>query len=159
MAWDVNKDLIKGDDLLLYLTSGQTVLAYATSCSIQIDQETLDTSSKFSCRWNANLGGRASYTISADALYCKNESGLSGLSFDDLLDMMIDGDNIDWYIGQEVPRGTGETCDERSHALDTTKPYYSGKAIVTSVSLSAGNNEIASCSISLTGSGEIVTHN
>lgn len=86
--WDINNDLVNGDDLLLYLTSGKTVVAYATSCSINVEQETIDTSSKFSCRWNANMGGRASYTISADALYCDNASGLS---FDDLLAMQVEG--------------------------------------------------------------------
>lgn len=154
MAWDINNDLVNGDSLLLYLTSGKTVVAYATSCSVQVDQETIDTSSKFSCRWNANMGGRASYTISADALYCNNASGLS---FDGLLDMMVEGKNVDWYIGQEEA-WTG-TCENNPHTLDTSKPYYSGKALVTSVSLSAGNNEIASCSISLTGSGEITKTN
>ena len=39
--------------------------------------------------------------------------------------------------------------------LDTAKTYYNGKAVVTSCSLEAGNNEIATCSITLTGAGEI----
>ena len=152
--WDINNDLVNGDSLLLYLTSGKTVLAYATSCSIQVDQESIDTSSKFSCRWNANMGGRASYSISADALYCNNASGIS---FDGLLEMMVEGKNVDWYVGQEEA-WTG-TCESNPHTLDTSKPYYSGKALVTSVSLEAGNNEIATCSITLTGSGEITKTN
>jgi hypothetical protein len=46
-------------------------------------------------------------------------------------------------------------CDENPHTLDTTKTYYNGKAVVTSCSLEAGNNSIATCSITLTGAGEI----
>lgn len=149
-TWDVKNDLINGDDLLLYLTSGQTVVAYATSVSVQVDSETIDTSSKFSCRWASNIGGRASYTISADALYC---DAAEGISFDKLLEMMVEGEPIEWYIGEEQAH-TG-TCDTNPHTLDTTKRYYNGRAIVTSVSLEAGNNEIASCSISMTGEGEI----
>ena len=158
MSWNINNDLIQGDDLLLYLTSGKTVVAYATSCSIQVDQETIDTSSKFSCRWNANMGGRASYTISADALYCNSTSGVS---FDELLEMMVAGDNVEWYMGQESAYTVDEThkCEDNPHALDTAKPYYGGKALVTSVSLEAGNNEIATCSITLTGSEAIVKYN
>lgn len=160
--WNINDDLIQGDKLLLWLVTGNTtadtdVLAYATSCSIQIDQETIDTSSKFSCRWNATKGGRASYTISADALYT-NVSGVT--SFDTLMALMLKGDNVPWYIGQESGYTVDEdhSCEDNPHILDTTKPYYSGEAIIKSLSLEAGNNEIASCSISMTGSNSIVLH-
>lgn len=148
--WNENTDLIKGDNLLLYLTSGKTVVAYATSCSLQTDSESIDTSSKFSCKWASAMGGKASYTISADALYCNNSNGIS---FDKLLEFMVKGEQIEWYIGQET-EWTG-ACDMNPHTLDTDSTYYNGKAVVTSCSLEAGNNEIASCSITLTGAGEI----
>ena len=156
-TWNENNDLIHGDSLLLYLTSGKTVVAYATSCSLQVDSETIDTSSKFSCKWQSNMGGKASYTISADALYCSNTDGIS---FDKLLEYMVQGEQIEWYMGEEQGpevwnAGGTKGCDENPHALDTSKTYYNGKAVVTSVSLEAGNNEIATCSITLTGAGEI----
>lgn len=149
--WNENAQLVNGDNFLLYLTTGKTVVAYATSCSLQVDSETIDTSSKFSCKWASNMGGKASYTISADALYCQNTEG--AISFDTLLEYMVKGEQIEWYMGEEAAH-TG-TCETNPHTLDTTKTYYNGKAVVTSVSLEAGNNEIASCSISLTGAGEI----
>lgn len=149
--WNENAQLINGDNFLLYLTSGHTVVAYATSCSLQVDSETIDTSSKFSCKWASNMGGKASYTISADALYCQDVEG--AISFDKLLEFMVSGEQIEWYMGEEEDY-TG-SCETNPHTLDTTKTYYNGKAVVTSVSLNAGNNEIASCSISLTGAGEI----
>lgn len=63
-TYNVNTDLVKGNDLFLYVfeqstaitaassfTSANTnVLAFATSCSLQVDGETLDTSNKMSCR-------------------------------------------------------------------------------------------------------------
>lgn len=152
--WNENTDLVHGDDLLLYLTSGQTVLAYATSCSLQADSESIDTSSKFSCKWASAMGGKASYTISADALYCSNTDGIS---FDGLLEYMVTGEQVDWYMGQEEEH-TG-SCETNPHTLDTSKTYYNGKAVVTSISLEAGNNEIATCSITLTGAGEIQKNN
>lgn len=148
--WNENKDLIHGDDLLLYLTTGKTVVAYATSCSLQVDSESIDTSSKFSCKWNSAMGGKASYTISADALYCNNASGIS---FDKLLEMMVKGEQVEWYMGEEE-EWTG-SCEDNPHTLNTASTYYNGKAVVTSCSLEAGNNEIATCSITLTGAGEI----
>lgn len=156
--WNPNSDLINGDNLNLYLTSGKTVLAYATSCSLQVSRETQDTSSKFSCRWNAVKGGRSSYTVSADALYC---SATSGISFDGLLELSNSDDTIEWYIGPESAYTVDSThlCEDNPHTLDTTATYYGGSAIVTEVSLNAGSNEIASCSISLQGSGAIVKYN
>jgi hypothetical protein len=148
--WNENLDLIHGDSLLLYLTSGKTVVAYATSCSLQVDAETIDTSSKFSCKWSSNMGGKAGYQISADALYSSNASGIS---FDSLLEMMVKGEQVEWYMGEEQA-WTG-SCETNPHTLDTSKTYYNGKAVVTSCSLEAGNNEIASCSITMTGAGEI----
>lgn len=149
--WNENAQLINGDNFLLYLTSGHTVVAYATSCSLQVDSETIDTSSKFSCKWASNMGGKASYTISADALYCQDVEG--AISFDKLLEYMVSGEQVEWYMGEEEEH-TG-SCETNPHTLDTTKTYYNGKAVVTSVSLEAGANEIASCSITLTGAGEI----
>lgn len=148
--WNENQDLIHGDRLLLYLTQNKKVVAYATSCSVQVDSETIDTSSKFSCKWASAMGGKASYTISADALYCNNESGIS---FDTLLEYMVEGKQVSWFIGEE--QSFSGNCDENPHTLDTGKTYYNGMAVVSSCSLEAGNNEIATCSITLTGAGEI----
>ena len=164
--WNENAQLVNGDNFLLYLVSGDTaelkdakVIAYATSCSLQVDSETIDTSSKFSCKWASNMGGKASYTISADALYCQDgaigddEYPVDGFTFDSLLRLMVEGKQVAWVIGEEKEH-TG-SCETNPHTLDIAKTYYNGKAVVTSVSLEAGNNEIASCSISLTGAGEI----
>lgn len=150
--WNESDQLVHGDSFLLYLVDSGTVLAYATSCSIQVDSESIDTSSKFSCKWASAMGGKASYTISADALYAQKLSG-SSISFDTLLEYMVCGNQIDWYMGEEAD--FEGNCDENPHTLDTNKVYYNGKAVVTSVSLEAGNNEIASCSITLTGAGPI----
>ena len=149
--WDENTQLVRGNEFSLYLTQGKTVIAYATSCSLQVDSETIDTSSKFSCKWASNLGGNASYTISADALYCQNIG--SGVSFDTLLRYMVSGKQVSWYMGEEMDHDG--TCDTNPHTLDTGSTYYNGRAVITSVSLEAGNNEIATCSITLTGAGEI----
>lgn len=144
-TFNVNTDLILGDDMYLYVTSANTPIAFATTCSVQIDGETIDTSNKMSGRWNSNLAGKNGYTISSDALYTQ---ATGAYSFDALMEKMVEGGKLDWALGK---------CTDRvSFALDTTKPYYSGEGFVTSLSLEAGNNEVASCSITITGSGEIV---
>lgn len=164
MAWNVNKDLVKGNDMYLYLvelgddasmTSGMVetakVVAYATSCSLQADADTMDVSSKFSCRWQAVVPGNASYQVSSDALYCQASaaSANSGYTVDNLFDAMVEGKNIGWVMAQDNAEG----CTVGGP--DTTKPYYWGEAAVTSLSITAGNNEIVTSSIQLQGSGAL----
>lgn len=145
-TYDVNTQLVLGEEMYLYVTSGNTPVAFATSCSVQIDGETIDTSNKMSGRWNSNLAGKNGYTISADALYTQ-ETGL--YSFDSLMEKMIAGGKLEWAIGKAKDYKAGD------YELDTTKPYYAGVGFVTSLSLNAGNNEVASSSITITGSGAI----
>lgn len=151
-----NKDLIKADDLFLYIYSGDTaqVVAFATSCSLNVNQDAIDCSSKVSCRWNDNLPGKMSYDISADALYTQKSGAYS---FDSMMASMIAGEPVDWAIGM-AQEETGVTCDNKTFALDETKEYYTGTAMISSLSLEAGNGDIAQCSISLQGCGEITPH-
>lgn len=150
-SYDVNKDLVLGDDLYLYLTSDKKVLAFATSCSLQIDGETIDTANKMSCAWNATKAGKNSYTISADALYTQAEGDYS---FDALMELMVKREAVEWYIGSPVDESS-VACKSRTFAIDKDAKHYGGEGLITSLSLSAGNNEVASCSITITGSGEI----
>ena len=162
MAWNTNIDLVKGNDYFLYLVLPDTagtissavtdakVIAYATSCSFQIDADTLDVTSKLSCRWNANVAGNASYTVSSDALYCLKSSAdaNSAYTIDHLFEAMVEGKNVGWFMGKD----SAEECGEVG-GLDTGSTYYYGEAAITSLSIEASNNEITSSSITLTGSG------
>ena len=162
MAWNVNTDLIKGNDLNLYLvelgdsamTSGMVssakVIAYSTSCSFEISSDSIDVTSKLSCRWNANVQGNASYTLSSDALYCLQSSASANNAYtvDDLFEAMCDGENVGWVLAKDSSSECGTISGP-----DTTGICYFGEAAITSLSITGGNNEIASSSIQLTGSG------
>lgn len=150
-TYNVNQDLVLGDELFLYIVSGETAtpIAFATSCAIQVDGETIDTSNKMSGRWNSNLGGKNGYTVTSDALYTQVDGHYS---FDSLFDLMLSvkpNNLAKWKVGR---------CKDVKAAdfdLDTSKAYYSGEGYITSLSLNAGNNEVASSSITITGSGAI----
>lgn len=167
--WVAGNDLIKGNDYFLYLvdisnsdsgmTSGMVssskVVAYAQSCSMEINADTLDVTSKLSCRWNAVLPGNASYTVNSDSLYCKkaNADANSAYTIDHLFEDMVAGNNIGWVMAQDsAATATTAECGE-IWGPDTTLPYYWGEAAITSLSINAGNNEIVNSSITLTGSG------
>lgn len=144
-----NEDLILANDLNLWLVkegvSGETVVGYATSVQVSISSDSIDTSNKMSPRWAMFLAGSASYEVSAEALYTRNNEVIG---YDYLMEQMVAGNTVKWKIGTKV-----EAAND--YSLDTAVPYYSGDAVITSLSLSAGNNEVASCSITLTGSGAI----
>lgn len=164
MAWNVNNDLMRGNDVYLYITlpnsagtiasaaTNAKVVAYATSCNLQIDSDTLDVTSKLSCRWQASIAGNASYTVTADALYClrANAAANSAYTVDDLFNAMVEGNNVGWFMGSDSSTVCGQV-----RGLDTTKPYYFGEGTITSLSIEAGNNDICSSSISINGSGKV----
>ena len=164
MAWSVNNDLIKGNDLWLYLveledsamTSGMVatakVLAYSQSCSLEVNADTLDVTTKLACRWNAVLPGNASYTVSSDNLYCLKSAADANNAYtvDHLFDAMVKGDNIGWVLAQDSSTECGTVGGP-----DTTKSYYYGEGAITSLSITGGNNEIATSSLTITGSGEV----
>ena len=163
MAWSVNNDLVKGNDMWLYLvdlsggtmTSGMVenakVLAYSQSCSFEINSDTLDVTTKLSCRWSAVMQGNASYTVSSDNLYCLQSAAAANgaMTVDDLFEAMVEGDNLGWIMAQDSSDDCGTVGGP-----DTTKPYYYGEGAITSLSITAGNNEICTSSITITGSGE-----
>ena len=66
---------------------------------------------------------------------------------------MISGDNVGWVLAQDTSTECGTVGGP-----DTSKSYYYGEAAVTSLSITASNNEIASSSLTLTGSGQVNYH-
>ena len=149
-----NSDLILANELNLWLvrpgtggTSSDEVVGYATSVQVSISSDSIDTSNKMSPRWAMFLAGSSSYEVSAEALYTRNDKVIG---YDYLMEQMVAGNTVKWKIGTKVKK-------EGDYNLDMSKgvPHYEGDAVITSLSLSAGNNEVASCSITLTGSGAI----
>ena len=166
MAWNANKDLILGNDMWLYLVdlghgesagpmtyslveSAQPV-AYATSCSLEMTADNLEAASKMSCRWNVTRQGQGSYTVNADALYCLQASASANGAYtvDDLFQHMLDGDNIGWVMAKDKSEDCGEVGGP-----DTDGVVYWGEASISNLSINGGNNEIASSSLTLNGSG------
>ena len=153
---DINTQGIRGEQLMLYVYTGDTsgnskVIAFGTSVSINTEQETLSSSSKMSCRWASNLAGTVSYTVDSDSLYTQ---ATGACSYDTLMAALIDGDAINWIVGQAQDESNVD-CEARTYALDASKPHYAGKGIITSLSLTAGTDEMAQCSMTITGTGEI----
>lgn len=138
--------LINGTDLLLRVGDsdpGEAILAYSTSCSLEISMDEIDQTSKDSLGWKSVIGGTRSWSVSADALYC-NESQTNE-DFRSLFDLLGGSTNGRKKIYIELAVTGGNSTDNNV--------YYSGYGYVTSLSVNGGTEDQATYSVSITGSG------
>lgn len=137
--------LVNGTDLLLKVgssNSNEVVVAFATSCSLEISMDEIDQTNKDSAGWKQIIGGLRSWSVSADALY-QNEAETSKKAFTDFWDNIENRSKV--YVELTI---TGAS------SADSNK-YYHGEAYVTSLSVNGGTEDQSTFSVSLTGSGAL----
>lgn len=137
-----------GNELFVYMSAaengvGSAPLAYATECTLSISAAQIDTSNKQSGTWASALPGQLSWSVSASALYT------SANNFHTIFETYRTRTKLYVAFG-EITSLASENFD-----LDTAKTHYEGWAYITSMELNAGNGEVASFSIELTGEGEL----
>ena len=152
MAYNETTDLIRGEDMMLYVRENtgtdlapvwaDTPVAYATSNSVSYSLDTIDTSNKLTGNWKSALPGQIGWTVSTEALI-SNTTG--HMSFQTLETMMIARNPIVVKFGKV---GAG-------FALDTTTTYRSGYAIITALDLNTERGGICTSSITLQGNGKL----
>lgn len=146
MAFDRKQDLQLGEGLMLYVSgdSGLLPVAYATSHSLSINGDVIDTSSKMSGAWQDSLIGQLNWQITSDSLVSKTAGHMS---FNTLFDLMV--------AREGVPISIGTPKDTETFELDTTKPVLEGEAAITSLEQTANNGEVCTSSATLQGLGEL----
>ena len=134
-----NTDLIRGDKLFIYIGTSTKPIAYSTSCSLEMSFETIDTANKMSGNWVSSLLGQGSWSISTDALIAKTQDQ----SIDAVFDAMVGREAIKITMaeaGADYVKGTS---------------WFEGEGFISSCNVNANNGEVASMSITITGSGEL----
>lgn len=144
---DSNTDIVRGQ---LFLFIGESPVAFATSCSLEITTEEIDVSNKMTGNWVATSPGKNSFTISSESLLTQLEGTVS---FDALLAKQIAGETLSFVFGEASV--TDRTNTGGSFALDAAKRNYKGTVMITSLSLKSDNGQIASCSAQFKGIGAI----
>ena len=137
--------LVNGTDLLLKVgdsNSNEVVVAFATSCSLEISMDEIDQTNKDSAGYKSIIGGLRSWSVSSDALY-QNEAESSRTGFIELWDKIENRTKV--YVELSV---TGASSGD-------SNKYYHGEAYVTSLSVNGGTEDQATYSVSLTGSGAL----
>lgn len=136
---------LNGSELFVYKASDDSkVVAYATSCTLNIGQDSRDISSKSSAGWQEFLEGQRNWTVDVEGLYAFTLAGGGALvnGADDLFTSRItsrDAFTIKF----------GNTDTDAS----TDAHLYSGSVYVTSISLTGGTEDNATYSVTFQGTG------
>tara|TARA_R100001463_G_scaffold74997_2_gene129035 strand:+ start:1089 stop:1520 length:432 start_codon:yes stop_codon:yes gene_type:complete len=133
--------IFNGTSLVLSIdTSGggsPVLLGASTSCSVNFTLDTFETTNKDSAHRKAYLPAATGFTMDCEAFYTTDET--------------VAPDNIMTALNARTLVDV-----EFNEASDTTGDYkYTGKAYITSCSLNAPNEDAATYSISLQGSGAL----
>ena len=142
-------NVVKGSKLMLFL--GGTAIACATSHTLSISIDTTESSTKskdnHAGAWKTYEASDMSWTVSSENLY---STGGVGKSFEDLYTLKGQAVDIIFTTATEtdldVPEG-GWTPKANTG--------YKGKAIITSLELSAPDGENATFSVNLQGTGAL----
>lgn len=123
---------IKGLDVLIKV--GAQVVGGQRNASIEMSAEVIDTTVKTSGGWAEKIPGQKSWTSSCDGVYFLTDAGMTAVQT-----AFVSGTEVELEFS------------------NTTGIYYKGKAIITSMSMEAGQDDVVSYSISFEGTGALST--
>ena len=121
---------IKGLDVLIKV--GSTVVGGQRNASLEMSAETIDTTVKTTGGWASKITGIKSWTSSCDGVYFVDDAGLEAAQ-------------------TAFMNGTAVSLEfSNSNGLS-----YSGQAVITSMSVEAGQEDVVSYTISFEGTGAL----
>lgn len=140
---------IKGKDLMIFIAGAATTAA--TSHKLSLKADTSDTASKDSGMWDESEITKLSWDASTDALVSIDADSNS---YEAMYDAMLAATPVDVIAG--VPANQANIMPEGGWTVPAgTQIRYTGKALITSLDLNAGNGDNATMSVSLKGVGPL----
>lgn len=140
--------IIKGDDLMLFDEQGKSI-AFATSHTLSISADAVDTSSKDHGAWSANEVNKISWELTSENLY-------TVAAYDSLMEKMLAREAIKVYFGTKKENDPDKTVADGDYDNWTGSSGYTGKVYITSLSVNANTGENATYSATFTGTGKLV---
>lgn len=144
---DSSVDIHRGE-LMLFV--GEDPIAFGSSAGLDISTEELDISNKMMGDWAGSLAGKKSFTISSESLLTRKQGAMS---FDTLLAKQIVGDPLEFFFGSA--KAADQDNFGGTFEKDKGQVNYTGKVIITSLSIKSDNGQIVSVSASFKGVGAI----
>ena len=140
--------IIKGDDLTLFDEAGKS-LAFATSHTLSISADAVDTSSKDHGIWKANEVNKINWELTSENLYTND-------AYDTLMGKMVARQPITVYFGTKKETDADKTVADGDYTNWTGASGYTGKVLITSLSVNANTGENATYSATFTGTGKLI---
>lgn len=171
-----NNELVKGDQLWLFLgVGGAKPVAYATSCSLNMQMATQSISSKDHGSSSYTIPGEGSWTASTEALYAQAygatgaaNAGVPGatgaIGFGGLMNAYKNQSQVDVIFG--YVSGAGANIVDTGENYVNPEPTgewsivngWSGKGYITSLQATGSHGESATFSCEIAGLGALTEY-
>ncbi len=141
---------INGSEIRVYRASGASnptkeIIAYGSSCTLNIGQDVRDISSKSSAGWSEILEGQRNFSVDVEGMYAwTNQDAGTALNFP--FDTAF-STYISTRTEIEFRFGTLDT--------DTSDTVYTGTGYITSASVTAGTEDNSTYSVTIQGTGAL----
>lgn len=145
-------NIIKGDELMVFIKSGNatSALAYATSHVLTINGNAIDISSKDHGFWGASQIGNITWEVTTDNLYTEGD-------YDKLYDAMIAKTPVEIVFAKASNYNeNGLTVVGGPVEAWTPGAGRKGNAIITSLVANANTGENATFTATFTGNGPLI---
>jgi len=133
--------IFNGSELIVTLAAdggSQLKLLHATSCTLSINADTIDTSTKDSGGFRDILSGQRSFSISADGLMDFISAGTT-TDPDEIFDFMLNRNKVDFTFALASPQGY----------------KFEGEGFVTSLEITGGVEDAPTYSMSIESTGAL----
>ena len=146
---------LSGKDFMIFIDD--KAIALATSHTLTVTAETGDTASKDDGIWDDAEITKMGWEASSESIGSANEGEATDISYEELLDTQILGQEVDLILG--IPKNkTDDGLPEEGWQVPGESPnqaYYTGKALITSVTLTGAKGDKSTVSASFKGVGKL----
>jgi TP901-1 family phage major tail protein len=130
-------------------TTGDTCFAFATNCTLDLNVDAIDITSKDSGSWADSLPNRKSFSISTDCLYSEDYDAMMLMAINRTVFKVRWCSAINTEANNMVSHTASHQVGEGHYA------FYEGNVFIDSISASAGNDEAGNFSCTMTGKGQL----
>ena len=138
-------NIVKGDALMLFLENAS--IAAATSHTLTINGNTIDTANNDVGFWGSSEIGNITWEVTTENLYTTG-------AFNSLFDAMVQKTKVDIIFGVPSDFNVNGLGNKESWTAPTGG-YYSGSVYITSLTANANTGENATFSATFTGASPL----
>lgn len=144
---------VKGKNFLIFV--GGKALALTTDTTLTLSAETADASSKDDGIWQKQDVGSMSWQAQNTSFYSVEEDRTADVVGAQLMQTMLAGEPVDITVGVPTNASNDEVPEEGWTAPTTAFGTYKGKGIITELEIQGTNGEMATCSMTVQGYGQL----